>query len=149
VLERELRRAMEAAQQKPAEPAAPPAAAVAVVESEKKVQRERTKEKPAIKGTDHTTSSVLVCRVVSCRVCGDGLFSFDSCGAAHTRVCVDGTHSTVVSETLEGTKFRVKQAQLEDRCSKCSQLIADETMIQVDSGAKYLPLSRHRGIFCC
>ncbi len=53
------------------------------------------------------------------------------------RLCVDGTHSTVVSETLKGTKFRVKQAQLEDRCSKCSQLIADETMIQIDSGAKY------------
>ena len=71
---------MEAAQQKPAEPAAP---AVAVVESEKKVQREKTKEKPAIKGTHHTTSSVLVCRV-----CGDGLSSsFNSCGAAHTRVC--------------------------------------------------------------
>ncbi|ELR17424.1 uncharacterized protein ACA1_061640 [Acanthamoeba castellanii str. Neff] len=106
VLERELRRAMEAAQQKPAEqPAAPPAAAVAVVDSEKKVQRERTKEKPVIK---------------------------------------DGTHSTVVSESLKGTKFRVKQAQLEDRCSKCSQLISDETMIQVDSGANY-----HMSCFTC
>jgi hypothetical protein len=70
VLERELRRAMEAAQQKPAEqPAAPPAAAVAVVDSEKKVQRERTKEKPVIKGPYTTSSALVVCVLclVSCR----------------------------------------------------------------------------------
>jgi hypothetical protein len=53
-LERELRRVIDAAEapapvaQPPPEPRKP---VVAVVESEKKTQREKIKEKPAIKGT--------------------------------------------------------------------------------------------------
>jgi hypothetical protein len=136
VLERELRRAMEATmqqqqqqQQKPVEPKAP---VVAVVESEKKVQRERTKEKPAIKGTPSSLHPL------GCACSPAPVWHLAYAGLSNAAASLsDGTHSTVVSETLKGSKFRVKAAQLEDMCSKCAQPITDATLIQVDSGAKY------------
>jgi hypothetical protein len=136
-LERELRRVIDAAEaapapvaQPPPEPQVPTKPVVAVVESEKKTQREKIREKPAIKGTFKRqcplTTDISLLQLV---------------------VCTDGTHSSVVSDqTLRASKWTVKLAKLEDVCSKCELAITDETMIQIESGARYMASPQYQPV---
>lgn len=50
----------------------------------------------------------------------------------------DGTHSSVVSETLKGTKFTLKAAKSEDVCAGCGlQIPMEAQVIQLESGGSY------------
>jgi len=56
----------------------------------------------------------------------------------------DGTHSSVMSETVRGSRITFAPAKVEDVCSKCELPIKDATMIQIETGVCY-----HFSCFTC